>query len=116
MTTYVVENATKKSIEEIETWEKDGQTVTITTLWRGGEYTIETDEDLQSTEDMFCVSDYQIEDCSTYDGVSMDFEGELADEVEHMFEDGGFSEMEVCGWDHVDTEIFIHNGVEIRKV
>lgn len=115
MKTYIVENTTKKSIEEIETWKKDDEYVTITTLWRGGSYTIETDEILESTEDTFVVSDYEIADLSVYDGCSMDFEGNLADEVEHLYEDGGYMEIETAGWDHVDTETIIYNGVEIRE-
>ena len=129
MKTLIVENSTKKSTEEMGIFvNDDGDRLYIHTLWRGGEYTINVDEDFEypGPEDAFIISDYEIEDMNNWDGVSIDFDvvsmtkneaykETLKECVEKIYEDEGYSGLEEAGWIHEDTEIVIYNGVDIRE-
>lgn len=128
MKTLIVENVVKKSTQETEIFtNEEGDKLHITTLWRGGEYTINVDEDFvyPDEDEEFVVTDYEIEDMNNWDGISVDFEiissnndaykETLRECVEKTYEDQGYMGLEEAGWNHDDTEVVIYNGVEIRE-
>jgi len=129
MKQLIVENAVKKSTEETEIFiNEDGDRLYIHTLWRGGEYTINVDEEFvyPDEDQAFVVTDYEIEDMNNWDGCSVDFEivsltkseaykETLKECVEKIYEEEGYMGLEEAGWNHEDTEVVIYNGVEIRE-
>ena len=128
---YIVENAIKKTVSEVETYEKGYDTLQVTTLWRGGEFTVTPqDEDevemLRVFEDgvegeTLCMSDFQeMEMSGTFDGCSEDFTGDVPDGFEEQLDEAWENDdmcrheyLESQGWDQTDTEYFIYGQIEI---
>ena len=129
--TYFVENAVKKSTEEIETFSNDdGKYINVTELWRGGSYWITPkNEDevrwLQEAvdeEEPLCVTDFEEAEMNeTWDGCSTDLEfyGEWTDEEKEKFEEEYFEDrwetMEKYGFQPVDLELTFYNGVTAEE-
>lgn len=130
---YIVENAIKKSVTEVETYEKGYDTLHVETLWRGGEFSVtpqdeEEVEILRAFEDgvegqTLCLSDFQeMEMCGTFDGCSEDFTGDVPENFEELLEDAWAQDelsrheyLEENGWDQTDTEYFIYGQIEIAE-
>ena len=131
---YLVEHAIKKSVTEVETYEKEYDTLQITTLWRGGEFVVtpqtEEEEDLlEQFQDgvegeSLCMNDFEeMEMSGTFDGCSEDFSGDVPEnfdeELEKAWDDDDLSRheyLEENGWDHTDTEYFIYGQIEVSEV
>ena len=80
---YLVEHAIKKSVTEVETYEKEYDTLQITTLWRGGEFVVtpQTEEEVDLLEqfqdgvegETLCMNDFEeMEMSGTFDGCSVE--------------------------------------------
>lgn len=131
---YLVEHAIKKSVTEVETYEKEYDTLQITTLWRGGEFVVtpQTDEEVDLLEqfqdgvegETLCMNDFEeMEMSGTFDGCSEDFSGDVPEnfdeELEKAWDDDDLSRheyLEENGWDHTDTEYFIYGQIEVSEV
>lgn len=117
----------KKSLVEVERYE-DGNynEITVTTLWRNGEFLITCDnlKDARQLEEYFnCKDDTEInlyeefsdvEMQGTFDGISVDFGGdcELLEEAQENDDDFYYSTwLEDNGYEHVDTEYYIYGPV-----
>jgi hypothetical protein len=131
---YLVEHAIKKSVTEVETYEKEYDTLQITTLWRGGEFVVtpQTDEEVDLLEqfqdgvegETLCMNDFEeMEMSGTFDGCSEDFSGDVPEnfdeELEKAWDEDDLSRheyLEENGWDHTDTEYFIYGQIEVSEV
>jgi hypothetical protein len=125
MALWKVEPTWKKSCIERETWHKDGQSITMETGWRWGEFIIETEGDeppvIEEGIDLFNC-DYEVVDWSTDDGCWCDYEYEGMTEEEiaekqEWFDDGNsLWDLESDGWSQDDTEMIITCEVSIERV
>lgn len=131
---YLVEHAIKKSVTEVETYEKEYDTLQITTLWRGGEFVVtpQTEEEVDLLEqfqdgvegETLCMNDFEeMEMSGTFDGCSEDFSGDVPEnfdeELEKAWDEDDLSRheyLEENGWDHTDTEYFIYGQIEVSEV
>ena len=131
---YLVEHAIKKSVTEVETYEKEYDTLQITTLWRGGEFVVtpQTDEEVDLLEqfrdgvegETLCMNDFEeMEMSGTFDGCSEDFSGDVPEnfdeELEKAWDEDDLSRheyLEENGWDQTDTEYFIYGQIEVSEV
>ena len=131
---YLVEHAIKKSVTEVETYEKEYDTLQITTLWRGGEFVVtpQTDEEVDLLEqfqdgvegETLCMNDFEeMEMSGTFDGCSEDFSGDVPEnfdeELDKAWDEDDLSRheyLEENGWDHTDTEYFIYGQIEVSEV
>ena len=131
---YLVEHAIKKSVTEVETYEKEYDTLQITTLWRGGEFVVtpQTEEEVDLLEqfqdgvegETLCMNDFEeMEMSGTFDGCSEDFSGDVPEnfdeELDKAWDEDDLSRheyLEENGWDHTDTEYFIYGQIEVSEV
>jgi len=118
----------KKSLVEVERYEDENYNeITVTTLWRNGEFQITCDslKEARLLQDYFNCKDgteinlYEefsdVEMCGTFDGISVDFEGdcELLEEAQETDDDFYYSTwLEENGYEHTDTEYYIYGPVE----
>lgn len=111
----------KKSVVEVERYEKDYNEIIVTTLWRNGEFKITCEglgearllEEYFNCKDGTEINLYEefsdVEMQGTFDGISVDFDGDT-ELLEEAQEDDDFyysSWLEDNGYEHVDTEYFI---------
>ena len=124
MSKYKINSVVKKNTTEVETFAKGDKSFSIETLWRHCEYIVESEEPIEATEGTFEVTEYQIEDSNLDDGIATYFNPlsnmteEECEGIEEFFwsSDGGYFGLENDGWEHLDTEVFIFNGVEVEKL
>ena len=125
MALWKVEPTYKKSCIERETWHKDGQSITMETGWRWGEFIIETEGDeppvIAENTDLFNCH-YEVVDWSTDDGCWCDYEytGMTEEEIvakQEWFDEGNsLWDLESDGWSQDDTEMNITCEVTIERV
>lgn len=116
----------KKSLIEVERYENDYNEIIVTTLWRNGEFQITCEglAEARLLEEYFnCKEGKEInlyeefsdvEMHGTFDGISVDFDGdcEELEEAQENDEDFYYSTwLEENGYEHVDTEYFIYGPV-----
>lgn len=129
MTTWKIEPKVKKSVIETNVWynEDSSKSITVTTGWRWGEFTVETESDdppeIDEDTDLLCSDDFEMVDFSTDDGCweEHEFDGEWTDEEREEMEerlDGDISiyDLEDEGWYCDSSEMYIQCEVEITKV
>jgi len=130
---YAITPKTKKSVEDIEFFQKEEsrQMINVTTLWRGGDYYIIPEDDEEAKELQSCIDEGEIEITafanwelgSTWDGISVDFsitntdlsEEEQENLIEQLEEDY-WTWLEENGYDSYDCEIYIYNGIEVEEM
>lgn len=116
----------KKSVVEVERYEKDYNEIIVRTLWRNAEFKITCEGlgEARLLEEYFnCKEGTEIdlygefsdvEMQGTFDGIGVDFDGdtELLEEAQENDEDFYYSTwLEDNGYEHVDTEYFIYGPV-----
>lgn len=116
----------KKSIVELQTYTKDGMSITEETGWRWGDFYIRTEgEDppfIDEDTDIFCLEDAELEDWSTDDGCWQDIDynnvpEEEQEKLQEFFDEGNsVYDLEEQGWIHAEGEMFITCDVSIEKV
>lgn len=129
MATWKIEPTVKKSVVESNIWYNadSSKSITTTTGWRWGEFTVETEGDdppeIGEDTDLLCSDDFEMIDFSTDDGCweEREFDGEWTDEEREEMEerlDGDISvyDLEDEGWYCDTSEMFIQCEVEITKV
>lgn len=130
---YAITPQFKKSVEDIEFFrnEETREQISVTTLWRGGDYYIipDNEEEVEMLES--CIEDGEIEITafgnwelgSTWDGVSLDFEvcatDKSSEEQENLIEqleEDYWTWLEENEYDSYDCEIYIYNGIEVEEM
>lgn len=124
MATWKVTPQWKKSIIERQFWTKDGNTFTYETCWRGGEFTVETEDDnppeLEPGVDILNCG-YDSEMVETFDGCSEDYDFDDCDEetqewLEEFLEENSVFDLEEHGWYSSDCEMIIDCEMNIERV
>lgn len=134
MTTWVVSTTDKKSVEEVEIWVKDGQTIKRTTGFRWGSFVVETNndeppEDLDPENpdgvDMYGYFSDNAEDgaelISLDDGwfSEVEYPDDMPEEererLDELWEEESYSSWEDEGWYNSDTECWFYGQLEIKK-
>ena len=125
MTWWKVTPEHKKSVEERESWCKDGQTIVRVIGWRWGTVLVETDDNEPpefdgDPVDMYSI-DYEYEFESTSDGCYDDVvwpEHMPEDErtrLTELWEEDAYSSWEEDGWNPDDTELWFAGPLSIEK-
>lgn len=133
MTWWKVSTAQKKSCEEREIWTKDGKTITRSTGFRWGTFSVETSDDnlpdgiTEENEegiDMYSHSGDNIEQIELdsmddgcwcdydYDGIDEDEQAEIEEGIEEDY----YEYLEVNGWMNDETEAWLTGPLEITKI
>jgi len=137
LTTWTVQPRYKKSIEERELWSKDGEQIVRVTGWRGGSWTVTTndgnppefeftyvpggDGNCDSIDMNFCCSN-NIEECEmneTWDGwygdvqYPDDMDDDEQERLNELWEEEFYDGWESDGWSNDDTEMWIWGDIEI---
>lgn len=134
---YAITPKYKKSVEEVEFFTSDDgeKLITVSTVWRGGDYYITpVDEDeaemlqdylSEDNEDEIEITAFgEWELGSTWDGITVEFgfqgkyvwtEEEESDLTEKLEEDY-CTYLEEAGYDSTDCEIYIYNGVNVEEM
>ena len=130
---YIVENAIKKSVIEVETYEKGYDTLLVETLWRGGEFVVtpQDEEEAQLLRDFedgvdgqtLNMSSFQeMEMSGTFDGCSEDYTGDVPENFDELLEEAWDKDdmcrheyLEENGWDQTNTEYYIYGQIEISQ-
>jgi hypothetical protein len=124
MATWKVTPQWKKSIIERQFWTKDDNTFVFETCWRGGEFTVETEDDnppeLEPGVDILDCG-YDSEMVETFDGCSEDYDFDDCDEetqewLEEFLEDNSVFDLEEHGWYSSDCEMIIDCEMNIERV
>jgi hypothetical protein len=125
MATWSVKPAWKKSIIERNYLTKDGNTVMCETGWRGGEFTVYTDDDtppdIGPGVDIYNCG-YESELIETFDGCWDDFNYDACDEettkwLEEFFDEGNsWFDLEEHGWIQDECEMIIDCELIIEKI
>lgn len=124
MATWKVTPQWKKSIIERQFWTKDDNTFVYETCWRGGEFTVETEDDnppeLEPGVDILNCG-YDSEMVETFDGCSEDYDFDDCDEetqewLEEFLEDNSVFDLEEHGWYSSDCEMIIDCEMNIERV
>ena len=124
MATWKVTPQWKKSIIERQFWTKDDNTFVFETCWRGGEFTVVTEDDnppeLEPGVDILNCG-YDSEMVETFDGCSEDYDFDDCDEetqewLEEFLEDNSVFDLEEHGWYSSDCEMIIDCGINIERV
>lgn len=128
---YLVTPKYKKSVAELEFWRKGDRRFTIETLWRSGSWYItpQTDDEVvdlincYENEEVLELYDFEdVEFLETYDGCATDWsfhnidDEEEQEDIKEMFWEEGRMYFEDEGWDELDSELYIYNGIELEEV
>ena len=122
MAEWSVKPAWKKSIIERNYYHKDGATIVAETGWRGGEFTVYTDDDnppdIEAGVDIYDC-DYETELVETFDGcweeVTVDDE-DLEEWLEEFMEENSWLDLEEHGWHQGDCEMIIDCDLIIERI
>jgi len=115
MAIWTIKPAWKKSLIERQYFTKDDNTVMIETGWRGGEFTIETEDDtppvLEPGVDLYNC-DYDVELVETFDGCWEEVDSDECDEetqewLEEFLEENSYFDLEEHGWMQTECEMII---------
>lgn len=113
----------KKSLIERQHWTNGEQSFYVDTCWRGGSFTVYTDDDtppeLEEGVDIYNCG-YESELIETFDGCSVDYDFDNCDEktaewLEEFCEENSVFDLEEHGWNSDDCEMFIECEMEITK-
>lgn len=131
---YAITPQFKKSIEDIEFFqnEETRQQISVTTLWRGGDYYIIPSDEEEAEMLESCIKDgdgieitafANWELGSTWDGVSVDFEitnTNLSEEEQQnlieQLEEDYWTWLEENEYDSYDCEIYIHDELNVEEM
>lgn len=124
MPTYVLSTVEKKNIEERMYWAKNGQIICRIEWYRWGTWYTESDTkpeiDLDNPHGYeIYTSDVEWELDDMIDGVAVwwewpdEMDEDERSRIEELFNEEGFSGLEEHGWDHSDTERFLHGPLEL---
>jgi hypothetical protein len=135
MALWSVSTIDKKSVEEIESWTKDGITIRRTTGFRWGKFTIETtddnppegiDPDNPDGIDMYSYFGDNAEDGAELDGLDdgwfadvnypNDIDDEERERLDELWEEESYSSWEEEGWYNDETECWFYGPLEIEKI
>ena len=113
----------KKSIIERQHWVKDGQRFYVDTCWRGGSFTVYTEDDnppdIEEGVDIYNCG-YETELIECFDGCSEEYEFDGCDDetrewIEEFVEENSIFDLEEHGWYSDETEMFIECELSIVK-
>ena len=123
MAIWKITPAWKKSLIERNYLYKDDNRVMVETGWRGGEFTIETEDDrppvLKPGVDLYSC-DYEVELVETFDGCWEDYDFDECDDetrewLEEFFDEGNsWLDLEEHGWIQDECEMIIDCDIVIE--
>jgi len=140
MATWHVSTLEKKSVEEHEFWEKDGQTIIRITGFRWGSWIVTTNDDTEpvfkrvrnplgdeneDSVDMYNLSDENIIDSELeslddgwYDSVEYpdDMDEEQQEHMDELWLEDSYSGWESEGWIQTETECWVSCDLKVEKV
>lgn len=138
MATFRVTTVDKKSVEEHEHWEKDGQTIIKITAFRWGSWIITTSTDeepvfgrtrnplgneVEDSVDMNNLDDENIESCeleSLDDGWYSDiiYPDDFTDEemMNELWDEDSYEGWEREGWMQTETECWVSCELNVEKI
>lgn len=128
--TYRMMNACKKSVVEIEYRKKGNKQAVIETCWRSGSWNVTPmyEEEviyLQEGLNGDPIEIYEFEEIEfleTWDGCSEDWEFYNIDdeseqeEIQEGWWEDGHMWFDDNGWEELDPEVIIHNGIVLEEV
>jgi hypothetical protein len=124
MATWRVQPKFKKSITERIFWKKDGNVFIDETVWRWGEFLVETEDDnppvLEPGVDIYSCG-YETELVECWDGCWNDRNYDDCDEeteawLEEFLDDNSVYDLEEHGWVQTDCEMILDDELEITLV
>ena len=113
----------KKSIIERQFWTNGSQSFYVDTCWRGGSFTVYTDDDnppnISEGVDIYNCG-YESELIETFDGCSEEYDFDNCDEetqqwLEEFLEENSAFDLEEHGWNPDDCEMYIECELHIEK-
>ena len=123
MTSWTVTPKWKKSVIEIQEWIKGDNTLFVETGWRGGSFTVYTEDDnppnLEEGVDIYdCGYDTELIEC--WDGCWEehdydDCDDETREWLEEFLEENSVFDLEEHGWVSGDTKMLITCEMDIVK-
>ena len=136
MAQWKVSTREKKSVEEHEMWEKDGQTIVRVSGFRWGTWTVTTDNDEPpdfertvtpgGTDDLDSVDMYnngydtelEMLDDGWYGDVIWpeDMDQEERERLEELWEEDAYEAWEDAGWMQTDTECWAWGEFDIERL
>lgn len=119
MTTWTLQPQRKKSIKEVIYWHRDGVTISLEEWFRWGTWKCESETkpvvDLDNPDgyDVYAAdAEWELIDMSDGQGYEWEFPDGVSEEdqdaIQEAYDDGGFDALEEMGWEHMETETFIH--------
>jgi hypothetical protein len=126
MANWVLTTVEKKSVEEIEFWFKDGQTIKRITGFRWGKVTCESDErpeiDLDNPEGISvfdCGYDFELDslDDGWYTDVEYpdDMDDEESERLDELWDEDDRDGWEAEGWSNDDSETWFHGPLSLEQ-
>lgn len=124
MATWTLKPSMKKSLIERQYMRKDENVLMVETGWRGGEFTVYTEDDtppvIEAGTDLYNC-DYETEMVETWDGCWEDHDMDECDEetqewLEEFLEENSYFDLEEHGWIFDDSEMILDCDPIIEKV
>ena len=126
MTTWVLTTAEKKSVEEIEIWTKDGQTIKRITGFRWGTVYCESDErpdiDLDNPDglDVFSTGyDFELDNLDDGWYAEVEYPDDMTEEeqqrLDELWEEDSYDGWESNGWINDETETWFYGPLNLEK-
>jgi hypothetical protein len=113
----------KKSLIERQHWTNGEQSFYVDTVWRGGSFTVYTDDDnppqIEEGVDIYnCGYESELIEC--FDGCAEEYnfddcDYETREWIEEFVEENSVFDLEEHGWNTCDCEMFIECELEITK-
>jgi hypothetical protein len=126
MATWVLTTIEKKSVEEIEFWTKDGQTIKRITGFRWGKVYCESDEkpdiDLENPEGISvfdCGHDFELDslDDGWYADVEYpeDMDDEERERMDELWDEESYDGWEGEGWNQDECETWFYGPLSLEE-
>jgi hypothetical protein len=126
MTTWVLTTAEKKSVEEIEIWTKDGQTIKRITGFRWGTVYCESDErpdiDLDNPNglDVFGTGyDFELDNLDDGWYAEVEYPDDMTEEeqerLDELWEEDSYDGWESNGWINDETETWFYGPLNLEQ-
>jgi hypothetical protein len=126
MTTWVLTTAEKKSVEEIEIWTKDGQTIKRITGFRWGTVYCESDErpdiDLDNPNglDVFGTGyDFELDNLDDGWYAEVEYPDDMTEEeqerLDELWEEDSYDGWESNGWINDETETWFYGPLNLEE-
>lgn len=114
----------KKSLAEV-TWIRKGKNIlSVTTVWRSGEFTVTTEDNeppaIEEMDDLYSCG-YEVEMECTFDGCSEEIDDSLCSQAQKkwlkkFFEEYSWLDLQDHGWEEYETEMILECPPVIERI